>query len=185
MVPWSEEATELDFLSAIVFPLTEPTEPVRSTFLEVPYPITTISSRVFVSSWSTMSKYCFPRVCTSLSAKPRQETSRAGPLDGISISKVPSTSVMTPVFVPLMRTPAPISGSPSGPVTFPFTFMGSFDVPSPALFFPRFCFMIFMYLPSSCHLRFCPARISSRTLETETFLQSKETFFDTSTSSVL
>ena len=95
------------------------TEPVRSLFFAVPYPMNTTSSSSTESSVRTTDIDDCPSTCTVCVAYPIMEISRKLPCDTLSVA-VPSASVTVPFVVPWTTTPAPASG-PTESDTFTFT----------------------------------------------------------------
>ena len=85
------------------------TEPVRSFFLAVPYPIKTTSSSRVESSERTTDSDDRPSIFTVLEAYPIMEISTELPSGTFSVA-IPSAFVTVPFVVPCTSTPAPMSG---------------------------------------------------------------------------
>ena len=134
--PWRAVERVVVFFDASSSPLTEATDPVRSLFLTVPYPITTTSSRVLLSGLRTTDIFAAFRTTTSAVSYPMYETVRAVPIS-TSSWKAPSMSVIEPSEVPLINTDAPIRGSPCGSVTTPLTLIFSLRSESGSAPIPR------------------------------------------------
>ena len=100
--------------------LTDATAPVKSFFLTVPYPTTTISSNVCVSSCNVIFKILLLpfSILISCDVYPMKLISKIL-FSFTSNANFPSMSVIVPLVVPFSTTFAPIIGSPFLSITVP------------------------------------------------------------------
>ena len=94
--------------------------PVRLTRFWVPYPTTTTSSSVLLSSAKVTGKKVFPATVTVLVTIPTYDIFNFA-LGCTLIENFPSISEITPLLEPSSLTVAPIIGSPFGSVITPST----------------------------------------------------------------
>ena len=105
------------------------TEPVRSFFVVVPYPITTTSSTSLTSSSSTTFNVCWPVHFISFVFIPMNENcSTRESCFSTFIVYSPFTSVDTPIVVPLIKIVTPGRGVPFLSFTLPRMTIISFSV---------------------------------------------------------
>ena len=99
--------------------LTVETEPNKSFFLTVPYPITTDSSRMVLSCLRTT--FICGLAISSVEVKPKLLNVRTA-VCGTSMEKLPSASVRVLTVLPFswVKTATPARGSPDSSLTHPF-----------------------------------------------------------------
>ena len=99
--------------------LTDEIALVKSCFLAVPYPTTTISSKALVSSESTTRKFVFPLIDNCLSTYPIKVIFKVASELTVRV-KAPSISDIVPLLVPFSIMLAPTIGSFRSSTTTPF-----------------------------------------------------------------
>ena len=109
MISSSGEVTAPLFISSA---LMATTDPLKSSFLTEPYPMTTTSSNCFESSFRTT--FICAAAGNSCVLYPMKEMTIMSPCLACNLN-FPSRSVMVPLVVPLTTTFAPITPSPVVP----------------------------------------------------------------------
>ena len=97
--------------------------------------VTTVASIMMESSFRVTLKTLLVPMENSMVVYPRQETSRV-PVSipsGRTNEKLPSRSVLAPVVVPFIRTPAPMTGVPYESMTVPEMTLSSTEFPPPVI----------------------------------------------------